>query len=78
MDVTGFFLKTTALRLKEGDIKPFYIPGQQDANEVLSGNLSVEEALGRAGMVNASPTAPRYSSVEDYDPVLRAHCRIER
>jgi hypothetical protein len=49
MSVTGYFLKTTSLRLKEGDIKPFYVPGQQDANEVLQGSLSVEEALGRAG-----------------------------
>lgn len=77
MSITGFFLKTTALRLKEGDIKPLYVPGKQDASEVLLGNLSVEEALGRAGMAGVSPTAPRYSSVEDYDPVLRAHCRIE-
>jgi hypothetical protein len=77
VSVTGFFLKTASLRLKEGDIKPFYVSGQQNANEVLQGTLSVEEALGRTGMVNASRSAPRYSSVEDYDPVLRAHCRID-
>jgi hypothetical protein len=53
MSVTGFFLKSTSLRLKEGAIKTLYVPGQQDTNEVLSGNLSIEEALGRAGMVNA-------------------------
>ena len=76
MSVMGFFLKSTSLRLKEGDIKPLYVPGQQDANEVLQGSLSVEEALGRSGMAASSPTAQRYSSVEDYDPVLRAHCRI--
>jgi hypothetical protein len=55
MSVTGFFWKTTALRLKEGDIKPFFVPRQQDANEVLPGNLSVEETLGRAGLAAASP-----------------------
>ena len=158
MSVTGFFLKTRALRLKEGDIKPLYIPGQQgdneccsvpsplkrrwvgpltlplrrllrdirrlkimilfcgltagwgsdgfpwelvsrvrgvlhssknprahargypmvqrDANEVLLGSFFVEEALGRAAYAAASPTALRYSSVEDYAPVLRAHCRL--
>lgn len=76
MSVTGFFLKSTSLRLKEGDIKPFYVLGQQNANEVLSGSLSVEEALGRDGWDAASPVARHYSSVEDYDPVLRAHCRI--
>jgi hypothetical protein len=54
-------LKTTSLRLKEGDTKPFYVSGQQNANDVLQGTLSVEEALGRAGMVNASRTAQRYS-----------------
>ena len=50
MSFTGFFLKSTSLRLKEGNVKPFYVPGQQDANEVLLGNLSVEEALSRSGM----------------------------
>ena len=76
MSVTGYFLKTSALRLKEGDIKPLYIPGQQGNNEVLLGTLSVEEALGRAAYDAASRSAPRYSTVEDYYPVLRAHCRL--
>jgi hypothetical protein len=77
MSVTGYFSKSTSLRLKDGDLRPFYIPGQRGFNEVLSGSLSVEEALGQDSMANASRTAPRYSSVEDYDPVLRAHCRID-
>ena len=76
MSVTGFFLKSTSLRLKEGDIRPSNVLGQQDANEVLLGTLSVEEALSRSGWAATSPTARHYSSVEDYDPVLRAHCRI--
>lgn len=42
--------------------------------DVLEGKTTAREALlGR----EAATSGERYGRVEDYDPVLRAHCRLE-
>jgi hypothetical protein len=49
MSITGFFgPNSTVLRLKEGDVPASDVPGMQGGAEVLSGRISMEEALGRA------------------------------
>jgi hypothetical protein len=71
MSVAEYLGKPAAeLRLAEGDVA-----GRVEG-AVLEGKLTVEEAraiearrVGKAGEA--------YESVEDYDPVLRSHCRLD-
>jgi len=76
MSVAGYLGKTGELRLTGG------IPAARVEGPVLEGRLSVERALA-AGAVRVLPMdaaglpAAAYETVADYDPVLRAHCRLD-
>ena len=52
------------------------MPGLQGGAEVLNG-CSVEEAQVRAAH-KGTRLGEWYGSVEDYDPVLRVHCRLDK
>jgi hypothetical protein len=75
MSVAAYFGKGQgALRLREGEIADGRVTGA-----VLEGKMTAEEAraLDAARARKAEGAAgPRYGSVEEYDPVLRAHCRV--
>jgi hypothetical protein len=76
MSVVGYLGPLTGgLRLKAGDVPTRDAPGLQREGEVLQGRFSVEEA--RAA-VRGARLGMRYGSVGDYDPVLRAHCRLDQ
>jgi hypothetical protein len=60
------------LRLKEGDVK-----SGPHGGDVLDGHFSVEEALLRS-VFQARRAGVGYLNVGLYDPVLRAHCRLDR
>ena len=60
------------LRLKPGEAMPFRGQGP-----VVEGKLSVGEAQAAACRKNRRP-AEQYASVGDYDPVLRAQCRLDQ
>jgi hypothetical protein len=78
MSIAGYFgVRSENLRLKAGDVPASDVPGVQGGAEVLSGRLSVEEAQARAAQKGVR-SGEWYGSVEDYDPVLRAHCRLEK
>jgi hypothetical protein len=64
------------LRLNAGDVPALEFPGLEGQAEVLQGRFSVEEAQARAA-VRGARRGERYGSVGDYDPVLRAHCRLD-
>jgi hypothetical protein len=72
MSVSGYFGPKRAedLRLKEGDVA-----GAGDS-EVLNGRFSVEEAQARAAQ-RVVRKGEKYGCVGNYDPVLRAHCRLD-
>jgi hypothetical protein len=78
MSVVGYLGPLTGdLRLGAGDVPTPDVPGLQLEAEVLQGRFSVEEAQARAAARGAR-RGERYGSVGDYDPVLRAHCRLDR
>ena len=73
MSVDGYLgAKRGELRLKGGDV-----PADRVEGEVLEGALSVEEAQAKV-VRRVWRAGERYKSVADYDPVLRAHCRLDR
>lgn len=63
MGITGYF-GPADLRVKAGDLL-------KGVTEVMDGRLPVEEAAG-------VPQREGYGTVGDYDPVLRAHCRLDK
>jgi len=80
MSIAGYFSKRgyTELRMpKEKDAL-----GIQFEGPVLTGEKSVEQqqrdiVTSREAAVRAtSPLGESYKTVEDYDPVLRDHCRL--
>jgi hypothetical protein len=78
MSVVGYLGPVTGdLRLRAGDVRTLELPGLPGEAEVLQGRFSVEEAQARAA-VRGARIGKRYGSVGDYDPVLRAHCRLDR
>ena len=78
MSIAGYFgPRSEDLRLKAGDVPAADTPGLEGDAEVLNGRFSVEEARARAaGKVALG--GERYGSVGEYDPVLRAHCRLDK
>jgi hypothetical protein len=78
MSIMGYFAPVAGeLRLKDGDVPVTNLPGLSGQPEVLNGRLSLEQALARAA-VRGARVGERYGSVGGYDPVLRAHCRLDR
>ncbi len=59
------------LRLADGDV------AERGGGVVLEGKLSVEDARAM-GAKKAWGTGEGHGSVADYDPVLRAHCRLDK
>jgi hypothetical protein len=67
MSIAGYFGSGPAdLRVKARDMS-------KNITEVSGGGLPVEEAKALPSLAEK-----RYPSVGDYDPVLRAHCRLDR
>ena len=78
MSVMGYFAPVAGeLRLKDGDLSVTNLPGLSGQAEVLNGRFSVEQALARAA-VRGARAGERYGTVGNYDPVLRAHCRLDQ
>ena len=78
MSIMGYFAPLTGdLRLTAGDVRTPDVPGLSGEAEVLNGRFSVEEAQARAAVWGVR-AGLGYGSVGDYDPVLRAHCRLDR
>jgi hypothetical protein len=50
--------------------------GVRFMGEVLTGEKSMEYRLAEDGIRPRKISAAGYRNVEDYDPVLRAHCRL--
>jgi hypothetical protein len=63
--------------LTDGDVRTPDMPGLSGQAEVVNGRFSVEAAQARAA-VRGVRAGERYGLVGDYDPVLRAHCRLDR
>ena len=71
MSIAGYFGSGPAdLRVKARDLSKGLTAS---VTEVSSGGLPVEEAKALPSFAEK-----RYGSVGDYDPVLRAHCRLDR
>jgi hypothetical protein len=71
MSIAGYFGRSPLdLRVKAGDLSKGITAG---VAEVSSGGLPVEEAKALPSFAEK-----RYGSVGDYDPVLRAHGRLDR
>src|SRR5437868_4672286 len=51
--------------------------GAEFRGEVLGGKLTAAEELGLSAVETVGPVGERYFDVEEYDPVLRAHCRLD-
>jgi hypothetical protein len=67
MSIAGYFGSSPVdFRVKAGHLS-------RGIAEVSSGELQVEEAEAPMALSEG-----RYESVGDYDPVLRAHCRLDR
>lgn len=67
MSIAGYFGSGPAdLRVKAGDLS-------EALTEVSRGGLPVEKEKALPSFVEKC-----YPSVGDYDPVLRAHCRLDR
>ena len=73
MSVAGYLgpKKADDLRLNGGDVS-----ASVEA-EVLNGRSSVEDAQARAAQ-RVVRRGNSYGCVEQYDPVLRAHCRLDK
>lgn len=71
MSIAGYFgVRRPELRMpKKGDDRV----GARFEGAVLSGEKTVEERLKDDSL---RPGGACYECVEDYDPVLRAHCRL--
>ena len=54
------------------------MPKSDAAGEVLSGKTSVEMALYLSAIRALKDWSLEFARPEDYDPVLRAHCRFDR
>jgi hypothetical protein len=50
--------------------------GARFAGQVLTGEKSVEFRLAEDGMQPVMAPGESYRTMADYDPVLRAHCRL--
>jgi hypothetical protein len=50
--------------------------GAEFHGAVLRGELTAAEKLGLEAMTSGRTEAERYFDVSEYDPVLRAHCRL--
>ena len=77
MSVSGLGRNPKDLRLKAGDVPASEVPGLQGEADVLNGHFSVEEAQARAAQ-RVARRGEMYGSVAHYDPVLRAHCRLDK
>jgi len=82
MSIAGYFCKrVTELRMpKSGDSASNQA---RDAlsirfeGPVLTGEKSVAERHREVAIRASSPLGESYKTVEDYDPVLRSHCRLD-
>jgi hypothetical protein len=70
MGVCGFFDDDRELRLKDGDV------AGTERGAVLRGEISVERAQKKDAERLWRPGA-RYRRIEEYDAVLRSHCRLD-
>ena len=70
MGVCGFFGSHRELRLKESDV------AGAERGAVLRGETSVERAQKKDAERLWRPGA-RYRNVDEYDAVLRSHCRLD-
>jgi hypothetical protein len=75
MSIVGYFGPGPLdLRVEAGDLSKGVKAGiTAGVAEVSGGGLPVEEAKALPSFAEK-----RYGSVGDYDPVLRAHCRLDR
>jgi len=74
MSVAGYLgAKTADLRMADGALEAV---GARTEGPVLSGTDSVEEQRAKSAGRAARATDRYYRRVEDYDPVLRSHCRF--
>ena len=58
-------------------LSPEDLPGVAAEGQVLQGNASVEAAQDDAVFAAPRPLNA-YDSVDEYDAVLRSHCRLDR
>jgi hypothetical protein len=73
MSIAGYFASTSRaadLRLKAGDVA-------KGVAEVASGAVLIEDTQARAALSGVR-RGELHESVGNYDPVLRAHCRLDR
>ena len=70
MSIAGYLIKRgyTELRMPKHSIR--------SEGLVMSGEKSVEEQRRQDAIRATSCGGESYKSVKDYDPVLRAHCRL--
>jgi hypothetical protein len=74
MSIAGYFRKRGYTELRIPKTKSDL--GIQFDSPVLTGEKSVEQQQREAAIRATSPLDESYKTVEDYDPVLRAHCRL--
>ena len=74
MSIAGYFSKRGYAELRMPKTKNDL--GIQFEGPVLTGEKSVEHQQREAAVRTTSPLGESYKTVDDYDPVLRAHCRL--
>jgi len=74
MSIAGYFgSRKPALRIPKKSSDKL---GVRFEGPVVTGEKTVEEQLASDGVRQVLPGDEYCESVEDYDPVLRAHCRL--
>jgi len=63
-------------KARRGRVRSDFAPAKADAKAAIREALGEPERSGSEGSSRSSGKDEFYESVEDYDPVLRAHCRI--
>jgi hypothetical protein len=77
MSILGYFGPARGdLRLKPEDIAGQGLSAIPDQPDVSLQPLSADDILAQAA--RGVRPGERYGGVEEYDPVLRAHCRLDR
>jgi len=76
MSIAGYFGSNADLRLKERDLAKGVAEISNDGLPVPLGS-EADKTQDREALRGVR-RGERYESVGDYDPVLRAHCRLDR
>jgi hypothetical protein len=81
MSIAGYFAKGTVRELKMPKLRQFDKTRSDDPpihseDPVMSGEKSVEYQQRLDAILATSHLGESYRSVDDYDPVLLAHCRL--